>query len=74
MKAHIATINGEIDDQCYASLKELCENVGINYSTATKGKTVYIKTDGSVVRLYPVTFNRIKRSAAKNGNASNQNI
>jgi len=59
MEIYVVTLNSKVEKEGYVSLAALCKDYSLDYSSASKGKRVWIDGDNLTV-VSAVTVNRIK--------------
>lgn len=66
MKAFVASINNKIHPNAFTSLKKLCEAIGISYSSASKGRRLFVNDSDNIIAIGEVSITKIKRGRFKN--------
>jgi hypothetical protein len=60
MRVFIVFDKGVIHDEVFTSLKMACEHSGVGYSSASKGKRVFITPENQTISIIEATIVKIK--------------
>ena len=60
MKAFFVTIDNKHSERAYTSLKDCCSNNGLNYTSASRGKRLWLKGE-TVIRINTITVQKHKK-------------
>lgn len=60
MTVFIVVHKGEVCNEVYTSLSMACENFGLSYSSASKGKRVFVNDKNEVTTITEARVSKIK--------------
>lgn len=66
----VVTHKGEVYTEIYTSLKMACDDFGLNYSSASKGKRIFVNKKNEITSI---TEAKIKRIKGRENNSKGKN-
>lgn len=60
MTVFVIVHKGEVYSEVYTSLKTACENFGLSYSSASKGKRVFVNDKDEITTITEARVSKIK--------------
>lgn len=73
MKVFIVVYKGEVSKEVFTSLKMACDYFGLSYSSASKGKRVFVNDNNEITSIIHATVVKIKGRDANSNGKQNKN-
>lgn len=69
MKVYIVQINLQVMPGAYTSLKELCDKFALNYSSASKGARLFVRSRHVPMQIFIITECEVIKIKGRENNA-----